>query len=387
MATADNNRIAHPAVPDGGFGVSRVGADDPAQVVALDDGDDLARVRFLRAVVARRFVHIAHDAFPGALDAAAATALGEPRVLRSNAAGDRAEAFLWLPGGLACLVTAGWGRVSAEVAGSDRAAVAAALRDVRERLHRPPAPPSTVPFAFWSSAPRGGAVRHRDIDVAGWAAVRGNYPQHIARSLDALMDVREPRRGRLLVWRGPPGTGKTWALRALAAAWRDWCSVHYILDPPAFLSADPRYLLDVLTWHDDDEEGAGWRLLVLEDAGELIVHDAGRSGALARLLNVTDGILGQGTGTLVLVTTNEPVAHLHPAVRRAGRCLADLEFGPFGVAEARAWLERAGCDREPTGALTLAELYALAGGGGGDDDGPDPAPAAAPFGFGRALRS
>jgi hypothetical protein len=380
MATADDNRIAQAAVLDGGFDLREP---EVPRVAALDGGCDLARARFLAAVAARGFVHLAHEAFPGALDPAVAAALGQPEVIRRNAAGDSVEAFLWLPGGSACLIDSGWGRVFVEVAGDDPAAVAAALRSVRERLHRAPTPPSAVPFAFWSSSPQGGAVRHRDIEVTTWETARGNYPGRVARALGALMEVREPRRGRLLVWRGPPGTGKTWALRALAAAWRDWCTVHYILDPPALLSADPRYLLDVLTWEDDDE--GAWRLLVLEDAGELIAHDAGRTGALARLLNVTDGILGQGTGTLVLVTTNEPVAALHPAVRRAGRCLSDLEFGPLDRAEAIAWLERAGCDREPAGPMVLTELFALAG--GGLDGGSGPAPAETRFGFGRALGS
>jgi hypothetical protein len=165
--------------------------------------------------------------------------------------------------------------------------------------------------------------------------------------------ARAPRNGRLASGQKPvapagveparadPVWGfdsSRWALRALASAWRGWCSVQYILDPLALMSNDPRYLLDVLAWQDEDA-GTAWRLLVLEDAGELIVHDAGRTGALAALLNITDGILGQGTGTLVLVTTNEPVAHLHAAVRRRGRCLADEEIVPaartFGFGRSR----------------------------------------------------
>ena len=133
----------------------------------------------------------------------------------------------------------------------------------------------------------------------------------------------------------------------------------HILDPHALMGADPRYLLDVLA----DDSGPAWRLVVLEDAGELIVHDAGRTGALPALLNLTDGILGHGSGTIVLVTTDELVEHLHPAVRRRGRCLADLEFGPLSAAEAKAWLARAGSDADVEGPLTLAELFALADGG------------------------
>ena len=360
MATADDNRIARP-------------------VPSLYDGSDLPRVRYLAEVASRGFVHLAFDELRGTIDAAAAAALGRGVLVRANPRDGELAAFVRLPGELPCLIAAEHGTVLVEVAGHDDAAVRDALRAVCDRLNGPDPPPARVPLAFWSSSRRGGgAVRMRDVDVVEWEAAHGNYTAKVARALDALMAAREPRRGRLLVWRGAPGTGKTWALRALAGAWREWCGVHYILDPSALLSADPRYLLDVLT----DDDGQRWRLLVLEDAGDLIVHDAGRTGALATLLNVTDGILGHGTGTLVLITTNEPVEHLHPAVRRRGRCLADVEFGPLSAAEARAWLSRAGCAAEVDGPRTLAELFALADGGEPATETPPPASA---FGFGRAL--
>ncbi len=53
--------------------------------------------------------------------------------------------------------------------------------------------------------------------------------------------------------------------------------------------------------------------------------------ALGRLLN-TDGILGQGCNTLILLTTNERMDRLHPAVVRPGRCLAQIRFTRFSAA-------------------------------------------------------
>ena len=125
-----------------------------------------------------------------------------------------------------------------------------------------------------------GRARCRDVGAGEWADLRGNYAAATAAGIDALMGVREPERGRLLLWHGVPGTGKTHALRALARAWRPWCSAHCILDPDALLSPDPRYLLDVLEWDDDDR----WRLLVLEDAGALARFDAGRASGMTQLL-------------------------------------------------------------------------------------------------------
>ena len=61
---------------------------------------------------------------------------------------------------------------------------------------------------------------------------------------------------------------------------------------------------------------------------------------------------------LVLVTTNEEVRRLHPAVARPGRCAANIEFGPLPAPEAADWLHAHGLDDDPRGALSLATLYA-----------------------------
>src|SRR4051812_2807486 len=129
----------------------------------------------------------------------------------------------------------------------------------------------------------------------------------------------------------------------------------------------------------DDERAHG--LIVREDAGELMSASARAEvgQGLSRLLNLTDGLLGQGVRTILLVTTNEPIGRLHPAVRRPGRCWVSIDFGPFDAAEATAWLALNGVEREVTGPVTLAELYAIA------EDREIEAQAAEGFGFARAL--
>src|SRR5258708_30783938 len=69
-------------------------------------------------------------------------------------------------------------------------------------------------------------------------------------------------------------------------------------------------------------------------------HEYGQ--ALAKLLNLCDGLLGQGQKLLFLITTNEEVQNLHPAIVRYGRCLTNLEFPEFSESEAREWLDTHG---------------------------------------------
>jgi hypothetical protein len=181
------------------------------------------------------------------------------------------------------------------------------------------------------------------------------------------------------------GTGKTFGLRALAWEWREWCDFHYIVDPDSFFGEHADYLMSVLLMPayeaaprgfvrfgsgvipighgemDDDRQEKPWRVLILEDTGELLTPDAKTmiGQGLSRFLNVVDGLIGQGLRVLVLVTTNEPIRTLHAAVARPGRCAANIEFLPLAAEEANVWLEGHEHSQRVDSAMLLASLYAI----------------------------
>jgi hypothetical protein len=321
--------------------------------------------------------HMRHETFAVDRDHVDLDDLGDTLVARRHVRGE--TTVLQVNDGVA-LIEVGRGSATVEIACVDHEGVDRIFEVLSERLGAAQERENEVPVTFWALGHNGAKSAQRRIAAPSWSEIASNYAHDSGLAVAKLMTARVPEAGRLVLWHGEPGTGKTHALRALGRAWTDWCSTHFITDPEAFLGSGTSYLLDVLTSGDgrDAAENARWKLVVLEDAGELLSADAHeRTGqALSRLLNVTDGVLGQGMKTIVLVTTNEPLGKIHPAIQRSGRCWREIDFAPLDVSSANRWLARHDSDIHVGIATPLADLFAIVRGRDVKKE--------VPFGFGAA---
>ena len=246
----------------------------------------------------------------------------------------------------------------AEAYGVDDDAAISLLELVRQRVPPSEHKEDVVEVSFWRMGQRGPQCTKRGIAGPDWPEVRSNYVSTTRTALEELLatDFEKSPGGKLVLWHGVPGTGKTYALRSWCRTCQDSIDINYIVDPDIFFGANADYMLDVLTRAPSKK----MNLYVAEDTGELLARDARQLAgqALSRLLNVCDGLIGQGLRILVLITTNEDLGVLHPAIVRPGRCYANITFETFDQAQAREWLHSHGVEGlSMPSQSTIAQLY------------------------------
>jgi len=164
-----------------------------------------------------------------------------------------------------------------------------------------------------------------------------------------LKMLKEKNKSGLHLFHGIPGTGKSTYIRQLIAKQRKEViflspSIAASLDSPNFT----KLLLDNVN-----------TILVVEDAEELIIsRESGRNSSVAMLLNITDGILGEGLGIQVIATFNTPLGNIDKALLRKGRLLSIYEFKALELTKARSLMQEIGKDPNRLNRSTaLADIY------------------------------
>jgi len=222
---------------------------------------------------------------------------------------------------------------------------------LRDGLEVKPPEEKIVSFSVWSSSIPPSTRRFTDVP---WESVADNYPASTRTSLGQLATLTRDqavKNGKIILFHGRPGTGKTWAIRSLLTAWKEWTEPIVMIDPEEMLSS-PEYFLDAM-----NGVGKGAvRILVIEDADQIVEKDGTRSADLSRMLNLTDGLIGADSDLIVLLSTNASPGQLDGALLRPGRCLATINFEPFPAHEASTRI-----GKPVTTPHTLAEIYRATG--------------------------
>ncbi len=225
-----------------------------------------------------------------------------------------------------------------------------------------PAPPEPQPelgtvHALLSIPLKGICIRQ--IGFAGIDFDRGNYEPDVVEGFDFVQKdiVSAIPSGRLTIFSGEPGTGKTHLVRALLKKG----NVDFVLiDPSSIDQLQGPQLLPVLLEH---KNNVGKPLvLVLEDGDKAIEtrkKDSSSVGLVTSLLNLSDGILGSVIDIRILVTSNLADTSIDAAALRDGRLSRHIRVGPLQEETATGVLRRLLPEKklQARGPMTLAEVY------------------------------
>jgi len=238
-------------------------------------------------------------------------------------------------------------KVSTEIFGGNISSLRASCEDFISKFteeSKPKCSKELVKFKFWHYF-QGRAISYDRVqECLGLEDIEKNYTPSVFKQLKHIQNLDNPeKKGKVIIWHGKPGGGKTYAARALARDWafRKGASIEIILDPHEFLNQSAYMRQVALSKSYSRYQDNPIRLIILEDHAELFTAKCRESKGLSTILNLTDGILGQGLRLIFLLTANEDIKEIDPAIKRPRRCIGVTEFKGFTLSEAISWAPEA----------------------------------------------
>jgi len=230
---------------------------------------------------------------------------------------------------------------------------------------------------FWQSDPEegGASLFTNELKCPSLEEIRDNYSPETFSQVESLINLKSPYdHGKIVLWHGPAGNGKTHLIRALTKHLVDIHNIipEVIVDPEAAFE-EPKYLTSLLTsgqrklrYHAPKGGDVDFRFIIMEDCAELFSVNCRNTQGFSRLLNTADGLIGQGQKLIFLFTANESIEEVDPAILRPGRCLQNLEVSNWNWNAASNWVRNKVGPEKAVAVLSklkdknsLAEMYAL----------------------------
>jgi hypothetical protein len=233
------------------------------------------------------------------------------------------------------------------------------------QLYQPKATSNKVcSFRFHHKSPDGIDSRVQALDAVSLVDIRHNYTPDVFEQIEKLASLEDPYKfGKIILYHGAAGNGKTHLIRALAYEWSKKFDVQpeVVIDPEP-LFEQPGYLMELLATPDFLNKTPKFRFIIAEDCANLFGVRCRDNAGFTRLLNVVDGLLGAGQKLVFLFTANEEINEIDPAILRPGRCLQHLQITNWDRSAAEGWLTRQGAPDKIarlSATNSLADLYAI----------------------------
>lgn len=211
-------------------------------------------------------------------------------------------------------------------------------------------------------ARRGNDISLLPIGKGSSEVERDNYSPAVLKDFDHIiedMKTDDPC-GRMVLYSGPAGTGKSYLIRGMMEAINDGM---FIMIPPTMVGeiANPE-LVSTLIKTKERKDVLGPTVLVIEDADVcLLPRDGGNLGLISNLLNFSDGIVGSLLDIRVVCTTNALQDNIDKALLRPGRICKRVEIPDLDAEHAHRVYTRLTGKRHPRlVSQTLAAVYSKA---------------------------
>lgn len=177
-----------------------------------------------------------------------------------------------------------------------------------------------------------------------------NYGETFVPVHDKILNTlnQKDKQGVVLL-HGIPGSGKTHYIRYLINTIQDK-ELIYVPPDLAHVLSSPDFL-PFLMRH-------GNSILIIEDAENIIKDRQYQDNqAVANLLNLSDGLLGDCLNLQIIATFNSDIAKIDAALLRKGRLIAEWKFDKLPPEQATRLSQHLGYQTAITQAMTLAEIY------------------------------
>lgn len=180
-----------------------------------------------------------------------------------------------------------------------------------------------------------------------------NYNDDFSDVSTQIVDGLNTLNKGITLLHGVPGSGKTNFIRYLAHKVK---SKTLIYIPPEMTSVlvQPSFISFVM-------ENSG-SIFIIEDAESILqTREAGDNSAVANLLNMSDGIIGDAVQCQFVCTFNCEFSQVDNALKRKGRLNSVYQFSELEVPKAQALVDKLypASNHVVSKPLTLAEIYNL----------------------------